>query len=1231
MFSSIFLAAIFLPLFSYAYSQQTTHPALTDEIVDFFNFSYTDALLSADEKRFLIEGSTEEDSPETRVVNHFYDPVRNVGLKTFGGLTAKNWAENTRAQAVFSNLAGIGFISGLFSAESDYSWERAIYEYAHGSSERGLRGLGHILHLIEDMTVPPHVRDDAHPPAFDFGSPYEKWTARFTPENTDIAMNLIAAQRKPIILPTLSDYFDVIAHFTNENFFSKDTIFDEKYNQPNIIKQYKKLLSDGQYHIFGQSYLNEEQYTLVEIQPIFDFDRGEFLNIYTIKDPDYIVISDYWSVLSRQAVLHGAGVMKLFFDEVERERETFALYEKNKSFFAKVRGNIASVFAKVRENIAGVFGASNVSGIGEGSVPAEQSDGGASADLTEAHELAAVLAVLEENAALLARSVAVAQARDGDIAQSESAEAGDMEDVPLPDGVAGDGLDDAAEGQDTSGGFVWVPKATTLYPGFGGGGGVSTALGKKGTVELELEPESADESDFEPDQEPAEEPEPAAEPEPEPSAEPDPEPEPELDPDTTPPDTPELFVAGCEDFLSDDACLVIGTEFLASWTKPADTDYFLLTIDGVVASTIATSTTVSVADGETTVLSIAAYDASGNLSSAVSKTVVTNRMPIVINEIAWMGTGASSADEWIELKNRTNRAISFDSGAWFLRATDGAPSTPLSGIIPAGGYYLIERTDDDTVSDISADLVTPFSGSGGSSGLSNTGEVLVLERVSGVATTTIDKTPDCGGWCFGNLSRKRTMERYDENASGADTANWGTALGEFIRNGSDARGVPISGTPKSRNSISYQIANGAVLASDKTLTQAHSPYIIGRNGLTISAGATLSLEPGTVVKLVNLGSPSLAVDGALVAAGTDAMPVVFTSFLDDTYSGDTNGDGLCDVGNASSTASCPVAGVWGRIHLRGPAGASSFTHTFIRYGGAWFTGIPGTYRAVVVDDGADATFDFVMIEYSGGHGLSMVSSEGSVAHSTFRYNKKDGESAGMFVAGGAPAISGSEFSDNTYGIRISGSGGLVSGNTFIGNVTAVRADGLPGGFSGNVGSGNITNGINLSDSIATVGATTTLGANGLPYLIKITDASVPAGSALVVESGATLKFQGRRLIVSGHMQVAGVASTPVVFTSAFDDSDGNDATGNGASVGTVSGMQGIVLEPGSSSSISDAEFRFMHTALSYLDSPITLADVRFVNNRLAVAANAKTLAHTIIVSGVTFEDNVSTTSPSGLW
>lgn len=141
---------------------------------------------------------------------------------------------------------------------------------------------------------------------------------------------------------------------------------------------------------------------------------------------------------------------------------------------------------------------------------------------------------------------------------------------------------------------------------------------------------------------------------------------------------------------------------------------------------------------------------------------------VVINEIAWMGTEINSADEWIELHNNTNFSINLES--WLLKAIDGTPEINLTGIISDKGFYLLERTDDNTLPDISADQI--YTGA-----LNNSGEHLQLIDDN---SNIIDEIICSDNWFSGDNKTKQTIERIGLN-------NWQTSQNP-------------RGTPKSENS-----------------------------------------------------------------------------------------------------------------------------------------------------------------------------------------------------------------------------------------------------------------------------------------------------------------------------------------------------------------------------------------------------------------------------------------------
>lgn len=131
---------------------------------------------------------------------------------------------------------------------------------------------------------------------------------------------------------------------------------------------------------------------------------------------------------------------------------------------------------------------------------------------------------------------------------------------------------------------------------------------------------------------------------------------------------------------------------------------------------------------------------------------------VVISEVAWMGTTASTSDEWIELYNNTGSAI--DLTGWTLQSQDGTPSISLSGTIPAHGHFLLERTDDTTLPDLAADLI--YTGA-----LGNSGEALVLTDAAAGIQDQTDAT-----WDAGDNTTKATMERINTLTEGTNSSNW---------------------------------------------------------------------------------------------------------------------------------------------------------------------------------------------------------------------------------------------------------------------------------------------------------------------------------------------------------------------------------------------------------------------------------------------------------------------------
>ncbi len=312
-----------------------THAYLTSEAIKFYNSKSTDRI---DEKYFnyIIDGSKrEDDSP--RWLNHFYDPVfnrplvansvveksliTNLGLDLMKPIitTAKDWALNTSKQKnilwkiriinVASILSGTEKeeLSG-FDKSSAFTWDIALDLYAKGEKEKAFYALGHILHLMEDMAVPEHTRNDTHAE----GSPYEKYASRFALSSPDNDLLKRLQSRKMVKKDSPGEYFDALAAYSNNNFFSKDTFgIQTGYSLPSVELENFKYVNGKAF------YLKTDEFG--EYKLAFTNSPGR-LSVFYVEPIENNVSSDYWLRLSTHSVTHSAGLIDLFIKEGEKKR-----------------------------------------------------------------------------------------------------------------------------------------------------------------------------------------------------------------------------------------------------------------------------------------------------------------------------------------------------------------------------------------------------------------------------------------------------------------------------------------------------------------------------------------------------------------------------------------------------------------------------------------------------------------------------------------------------------------------------------------------------------------------------------------------------------------------------------------------------------------------------------------------------------------------------------------------
>jgi len=109
----------------------------------------------------------------SRYANHFYDPKTGEGIKNaaieqiyqqFVGqlpVDSITWALDLDRDLQSNPIHFVGG-SLIFEQNSEYSWTIALEKANNMKFDYAYIALGHILHLLHDLTVPAHTRNDSH-------------------------------------------------------------------------------------------------------------------------------------------------------------------------------------------------------------------------------------------------------------------------------------------------------------------------------------------------------------------------------------------------------------------------------------------------------------------------------------------------------------------------------------------------------------------------------------------------------------------------------------------------------------------------------------------------------------------------------------------------------------------------------------------------------------------------------------------------------------------------------------------------------------------------------------------------------------------------------------------------------------------------------------------------------------------------------------------------------------
>ncbi|RJQ22795.1 MAG: hypothetical protein C4560_01760 [Nitrospiraceae bacterium] len=282
--------------------------------------------------------------PYLRSVNHFHNPLTGQG---FSGI----WG--TEFLAGESSIQWSQEPIGTQSPGGHYSWfdVREYFYNALTSTNKTdreknftdtFRGLGQLMHLVEDLSVPEHTRDDGHYIFYN----YEKWVketiktiadiSQFTPIYFDSSAignpnplapvpvaNLFDTKQYNGTNPIITTYYSQnyfqrtigLSEYTNANFLSPDTMLTADFPYPNwsSIYEYEEIIDNtGEKRTYLGKFKDGENINHLAAGRLFYKYLPSPLRHLGLK-LDKRVYSDYAQKLIPRAVGYSAGLLDYFF------------------------------------------------------------------------------------------------------------------------------------------------------------------------------------------------------------------------------------------------------------------------------------------------------------------------------------------------------------------------------------------------------------------------------------------------------------------------------------------------------------------------------------------------------------------------------------------------------------------------------------------------------------------------------------------------------------------------------------------------------------------------------------------------------------------------------------------------------------------------------------------------------------------------------------------------------
>ncbi len=317
---------------------------------------------------------------------------------------------------------------------------------------------------------------------------------------------------------------------------------------------------------------------------------------------------------------------------------------------------------------------------------------------------------------------------------------------------------------------------------------------------------------------------------------------------------------------------------------------------------------------------------------------------------------------------------------------------------------------------------------------------------------------------------------------------------------------------------------------------------------TITSGSTLTIEPGTVLKVVNVSTGTiLGIEGTLVADGSETEKIVITSIFDDQVGNplDTNGDG------GSTT---PSPNNWGTIRFFPTADdvGSIVDNTEIRYSrhGMVFSDAAPTvdsvtvlscrYVGFVAESGSNVTISNSTIQNCGEDPLG-VSTTSTPTYNNITFNSNG--SNGIILLEASSARFSSSYNQSFRYMDTRGNIGT--------NVTLVPY--------------------------------TVAGFTNIPFILR-TNPTVTSNTTFSVAPG--IVFKGNVLfLIDGAIRTLGTETNPVTFTSFNDDGSGGDTNNDGNTTIPSPGQSSRIVFRSSGidslNLINNTIFRYPTTALEF--------------------------------------------------